>query len=69
MDDTTRTDIRQLLKQFGITADEAIMDYLDQVPGGPPLRLRITLEDITDYGEEDAPQDWLYVDVEGTVRR
>jgi hypothetical protein len=38
------------------------------VPGDKPLQLRITLEDMTDYGD-DAPAEWLYVQIEGEVRR
>ncbi len=68
MSDASRDDIRKLLKSFGIQADEAIMDYLSRAPGDGPLLLRVTLEDITDYGE-DSPDDWLYVEVEGEVRR
>ncbi len=68
MNEETREDIRRLLKTFGIQADEAIMEYLSRVPGNGPLVLRIALEDLTDYGD-DAPEEWLYVEVEGEVRR
>jgi len=68
MNEATQTDIRKLLKRFGVEADRAISEYIKQVPGDKPLQLRITLEDMTDYGD-DAPAEWLYVEVEGEVRR
>ncbi|HPV05859.1 MAG TPA: DUF6494 family protein [Aggregatilineales bacterium] len=68
MNEATQTDIRKLLKRFGVEADRAISEYVKQVPGDKPLQLRITLEDMTDYGD-DAPAEWLYVEVEGEVRR
>ncbi|HOA23548.1 MAG: DUF6494 family protein [Aggregatilineales bacterium] len=68
MNEATQTDIRKLLKRFGVEADRAISEYIKQVPGDKPLQLRITLEDMTDYGD-DAPAEWLYVQIEGEVRR
>ena len=68
MKEATQTDIRKLLKRFGVEADRAISEYIKQVPGDKPLQLRITLEDMTDYGD-DAPAEWLYVQIEGEVRR
>ena len=50
MEETTRNDIRRLLKVFGVQADEALMAHLDKHPGVPVLHLRITLEDLTEYG-------------------
>ena len=68
MDDLSRNDIRKLLKNFGILADEAIMAHLERASGGRPLHLRLTMTDLTDYG--DAPPDKkLHLEVEGQVRR
>ncbi|KPL82610.1 hypothetical protein SE15_10895 [Thermanaerothrix daxensis] len=61
-------DIRRLLKTFGVQADEAILRYLEQHPGDSPLRLRITLEDVTEYGT-NAPHSLLHLVVEGEIRR
>jgi hypothetical protein len=68
MSDSTRDDIRRLLKTFGIDADEAITTYLTHITGEKPLRLRIILEDITDYGDSP-PAETLKVVIEGEVRR
>lgn len=68
MAEETQTDIRKLLKRFGVEADRAISEYVKEVPGDKPLKLRITLEDMTDY-DDDTPTEWLYVEVEGEVRR
>jgi len=63
-----RDDIRRLLKEFGVRADGAIVTHLAQAPGTQALRLRFTLEDLTDYGGEVPPQR-LHLEVEGTIRR
>jgi hypothetical protein len=68
MSDETQQDIRRLLKRFGIEADEAVMAYIESAPGQGPLRVRLTLEDLTDYGDK-TPETWLYVEVEGEIRR
>lgn len=68
MDDQTQRDIRSLLKTFGIQADEAIQAHIAGYAGSEPLILRITLEDLTDYGEE-GPSAPLFLEVEGQVRR
>jgi hypothetical protein len=67
-EETIRHDIRRLLKTFGVQADEAIMRYLEHAPGDFPLRLRITLEDITDYGS-NFPIEPLRMVVEDEIRR
>ncbi|WP_299024965.1 DUF6494 family protein [uncultured Thermanaerothrix sp.] len=67
-EETTRHDIRRLLKTFGVQADEAITRYLEQIPGDFPLRLRITLEDLTDYGP-NPPTVPLRLIVEGEIHR
>lgn len=66
-DDPTRDDIRKLLKTFGVGADEAIMEYLAIAPGDEPLRLRVTLEDVSTYNVE--PDERLYYSIEAEVRR
>ena len=67
MEDNARQDIRRLLKSFGIQADEAIMAHLAQQAAGTVLQLRVTLEDITDYGD-NAPADPLRLEIEAEVR-
>jgi len=65
---TSRDDIRRLLKTFGVKADEAILSHLVRTPGGPPLRIRLILEDLTDYGDAP-PAAPLRLEIEGDVRR
>lgn len=60
-EETSRDDIRRLLKTFGIQADEALVAYLATNPDGPPLQVRIALE----VAGEDAP----LAEIEGEVRR
>ncbi len=66
MNEATQNDIRKLLKRFGVEADRAIGEYMQRVPGNKPVQLRITLEDMTDYGD-DAPEEWLYLQVDGEI--
>lgn len=68
MEESSRTDIRRLLKQFGVQADEAIIAHLARNPQARPLRLRLTLEDLTAYGEQP-PDTPLRLVVEGDVQR
>lgn len=68
MDEQTQQDIRSLLKRFGVAADEAIREHLARTRGTQPLHIRITLEDLTPYGE-DGPEEELRVEIEGEVRR
>ena len=68
MNDTSRDDIRRLLKTFGIQADEAIIAHLARMPDGPPLQIRLVLEDLTDYGD-NPPADPLQLEIEGEIRR
>ncbi len=68
MENTSRDDIRTLLKNFGIQADEAIIKHLALTPGDQPLQLRITLEDRTSYGEA-LPKEALHLTIEGEIRR
>ena len=68
MDDSSRSDIRSLLKAFGIQADETIVAHLARNPGAGPLHIALQLTDLTDYG--DTPPDQpLELTVEGTVRK
>jgi hypothetical protein len=65
MEDHTRDDIRRLLKNFGIQADEAIQEHLDRLPEGVTLHLRVVLEDLTEYPQ---PAEKLHLEIEGQVR-
>ena len=67
MDEDTRTDIRKLLKSFGIQADEAILTHLAETSPTTPLHLRITLTDLTDYGNTP-PASPLHLEIEWHIR-
>ena len=49
MPSNAHEDIRKLLKEFGLTADETVSAYLIEEKPSRPLRLRIVLEDVTAY--------------------
>jgi hypothetical protein len=66
-EETTRNDIRKLLKTFGVRADERIIAHLARNPGSPPLHLRITLTDLTEYSDAQ-PDRPLHFEVDGEVR-
>jgi hypothetical protein len=68
MGNTSRDDIRNLLKSFGLRADEAIIAHLARNPGEKPLKLRLILEDITEYGDA-APSESLHFEIDGEIRR
>lgn len=68
MDDNSRKDIRALLKTFGVKADEAIVGHLAKNPDVKQLSLKVTLEDMTDYGS-NAPDENLSFVVDGQVNR
>ena len=68
MEGTAQDDIRRLLRSFGIKADETVTAYLKETSAASPLRLRVLLEDVTDYGASP-PADRLRLEVEGEVRR
>ena len=68
MDSQSRDDIRRLLKTFGIAADEAILMHLARNPGRDPLRIRLTLADLTDY-KGSPPAETLALEIEGEIRR
>jgi hypothetical protein len=65
MPSNAHEDIRKLLKEFGLTADETVSAYLIEERPDRPLRLRIVLEDVTRY--DSAPSRPLRVEVEGEV--
>lgn len=66
-DETPRNDIRKLLKTFGIRADETIMSFWARNPDLPVLHLRITLTDLTEYGNKK-PDQPLHLEIEGDIR-
>jgi ribosomal protein L12E/L44/L45/RPP1/RPP2 len=68
MEEINRQDIRRLLKTFGVQADEALIAHLARNPGVDALRVRLVLEDLTEYGAS-APAEPLRLEVEGEVRR
>lgn len=68
MDDNSRKDIRALLKTFGVKADEAIVGHLAKNPDVQQLNLKVTLEDMTDYGA-NSPSDALSFIVNGQINR
>ncbi|HEX5141488.1 MAG TPA: hypothetical protein VFX19_11125 [Dehalococcoidia bacterium] len=65
MPSNAHDDIRKLLKEFGLTADETVSAYLIEAKPSGPLRLRIVLEDVTEYRERPASP--LRVEVSGEV--
>jgi hypothetical protein len=68
MDESTRNDIRRLLKTFGVQADKALTAHLERNPDQKLLRVRLLLEDVTDYGDAP-PEESLSVEIEGEVRQ
>ena len=68
MDDNSRNDIRKLLKTFGIQADEAMVAHLARIQDLSALHVRLTLEDLTDYGDQP-PSVPLQFALEGEIRR
>lgn len=67
MNGSGRDDIRKLLKEFGVKADEAVIMYLARNEGLDSIDIRVTLEDITEYGDSP-PLPKLELSVEGTIR-
>jgi hypothetical protein len=65
--DSSRDDIRKLLKTFGIQADEAIIAHLARNPVNGPLHVRLILQDLTDYGD-DIPEKPLKFEIDGRIR-
>ena len=68
MEEDSRNDIRRLLKTFGVQADDEIVRHLLHGHTNGPLHLRITLDDLTDYGNQP-PIEPLHIVVEGDIRR
>ena len=68
MEDMTRMDIRSLLKEFGIKADQAIMEHLSRLEGPGPLRIRLVLQDDTVYVGKN-PSSPLHLEIKGEVRK
>jgi hypothetical protein len=68
MNENSRKDIRRLLKTFGIQADEAITAHLNNITGENPLRIRLILQDLSEYSEVPG-QAPLHLEVEGEIRR
>ena len=68
MEDNSRKDIRALLKTFGVKADEAIVGHLATHPDVQQLKLKLTLEDQTDYGAS-SPSETLSLVIDGEINR
>lgn len=68
MDDRSRKDIRRILKTFGIEADEAMVAHLARNPEVDTLKVRVILQDITEYSGA-TPEPPLEVVIEDEVRR
>lgn len=68
MQETSRTDIRRLLKAFGIQADEKVSAQMENHPGVEKLHIRLILEDLTDYGDSP-PDESLRLELRGEIRR
>ncbi len=59
-------DIRRLLKTFGVKVDQAIQEQLERYPQISPLRVRLVLVDLTNYGDGE-PQPRLHLEIEGDI--
>ena len=68
MEDNSRKGIRALLKTFGVQADEAIVGHLARHPEVSQLKLKVTLEDVTDYGSSK-PNETLSLEIDGEINR
>jgi hypothetical protein len=68
MDGSSRDDIRRMLKNFGIQADETIVAHLARNPRVSKLKLKLVLEDLTDY-TDSAPEGVCHLELEGVVQR
>ena len=67
MEESSRDDIRRLLKTFGVKADEVVIAHLARTRPGRPLRVALVLEDRTDYGASP-PGERLHLEMEGEIR-
>jgi hypothetical protein len=68
MDGSARNDIRRLLKEFGVRADEAVVSHLAINSEVKTLHIRLELTDLTDYGDSTLSSR-LGLQVEGTLNR
>lgn len=68
MSTTKRDDMRALLKSFGIQADETVIAHLAKNPQIESLHLRLSLIDLTDYGNVDIDGE-LTFELDGHVGR
>ena len=67
MEESSRNDIRRLLKTFGIQADEAMIAHLARNPEISRLRVRLVLQDLTDYGDSP-PGEPLHLEMDGEIQ-
>ena len=65
LQDSTRRDMRRLLKTFGISADEALTTYLREHPDVERLQVRITLQGSAGDGAGAAEP--LLLEIEDTI--
>jgi len=68
MENESRKDIRRILKTFGIKADEAMVAHLARNPEIGELKIRIVLEDLTDYGDKSPNKDLGFTMVDKVQR-
>ena len=67
MEETSRDDMRRLLKAFGVKADELVIAHLARTRASRPLHIALILEDRTDYGASP-PEEKLHLELDGEVR-
>lgn len=67
MPTNSRDEIRRLLKEFGVGADEAAIRHLAQHPDLSEISVRLLLVDETGY--TDPHPDRLTFEVRGTIHR
>ena len=67
MEESSRNDIRRLLKTFGIQADEAMIAHLARNPEISRLRVRLVLQDLTNYGDSP-PGEPLHLEMDGEIQ-
>lgn len=68
MDGSARDDIRRLLREFGVKADEAVVSHLAMNSEVKTLHIRLELTDLTDYGDFPSSSK-LGLRIEGTLNR
>ena len=67
-EDNSRKDIRRILKTFGIGADESMVAHLARNPVISSIRVRITLEDVTEYSQDPQPEKMQFT-IEDEIKR